>query len=87
MTSKLEETLADRGDKYGDFSYMSMRIRSIQKSIHGCCGYGQLAPYQQHALDMIAVKIGRILAGNPDYDDNWRDIAGYATKVLETLDS
>ena len=40
----------------------------------------------QHALDMIAVKLGRILAGDPNYVDNWRDIAGYATKVLEQLE-
>jgi hypothetical protein len=41
---------------------------------------------QREALDMIAHKIGRILNGDPDYSDSWRDIAGYATLVADRLD-
>ena len=40
------------------------------------------------ALEMMAVKISRILNGDPWYADNWVDIAGYAKLVgdrLETL--
>lgn len=40
---------------------------------------------QFEALDMIAHKIGRILAGNPDEPDHWLDIAGYATLVHQRL--
>lgn len=29
-------------------------------------------------LEMIAHKVGRILAGNPHFEDHWADIAGYA---------
>lgn len=34
---------------------------------------------------MIAHKIARILNGDPDYDDSWVDIAGYATLVVKKL--
>jgi len=44
-----------------------------------------LAPDQQEALDMICHKIGRIVNGDPDYDDSWRDIAGYAQLVCDRL--
>jgi len=40
---------------------------------------------QDEALDMIAHKIGRIVNGDPDYEDSWRDIAGYATLVADRL--
>ena len=33
---------------------------------------------QLDALDMIAAKIGRIIAGDPNFVDHWDDIAGYA---------
>jgi len=34
---------------------------------------------------MIAHKIGRIINGDPDYDDSWVDIAGYAKLVSDRL--
>lgn len=30
------------------------------------------------SLEMIAHKIGRIIAGDPSFADHWEDIAGYA---------
>lgn len=37
---------------------------------------------QREALDMILAKIARIIAGDPDHPDHWRDIAGYALLAL-----
>ena len=34
---------------------------------------------------MIAHKIGRILAGNPDFKDHWDDIAGYAVLISQRV--
>lgn len=48
-------------------------------------GWHRLDPDQREALDMIASKIARILNGDPNYDDNWIDIAGYATLVAKRL--
>ena len=36
---------------------------------------------------MIAVKISRILTGDPSHADNWHDIAGYATLVERRLNN
>lgn len=80
----LKQTLRDRGKKYGDFKDMCNHQRAIKKAMHGR-NFDNLEPYQQEALDMFATKIGRILTGDPNYDDNWKDIAGYATKVMEYL--
>jgi hypothetical protein len=33
---------------------------------------------QREALDQIAVKLARILSGDPTCADDWRDLAGYA---------
>jgi len=41
---------------------------------------------QREALEMIAHKIARILNGDPNYADNWIDIAGYATLVANRLE-
>jgi hypothetical protein len=45
-----------------------------------------LAQDQREALEMIAHKIARILNGDPNYSDNWIDVAGYATLVANRLE-
>lgn len=81
----LKQTLKDRGKKYGDFKKMTDIQQRLKTVIRSYESFHSLEPYQQEALDMFATKIGRILAGDPNYDDNWKDIAGYATKVMEYL--
>lgn len=41
-------------------------------------GQPDLDHKQREALEMILHKIGRIVAGDPDFQDHWDDIAGYA---------
>lgn len=38
------------------------------------------------ALEMIATKEARILAGNASEKEHWRDIAGYAMLVVNEID-
>jgi len=38
---------------------------------------------QAESLEMIAVKLARILCGNANEPDHWRDIAGYAKLAEE----
>jgi hypothetical protein len=40
---------------------------------------------QLESLDLICTKISRILSGNPNEKDHWKDIAGYANLVSERL--
>lgn len=81
----MKKTLEDRGSKYGDFAHMSENIDSLMKEMMLCGGWEKLEPEMRHALTMIAVKIGRILTGDPMLPDSWHDIAGYATLVEERL--
>jgi hypothetical protein len=37
-----------------------------------------LIPVHREALDMIALKLSRILSGQANFKDHWDDIAGYA---------
>ncbi|HLJ63402.1 MAG TPA: hypothetical protein VKT70_04800 [Stellaceae bacterium] len=38
----------------------------------------QLSAVQLEALDMILAKIARIVSGDPNFVDHWRDVSGYA---------
>ena len=84
----MDALLQKREDQYGSFMFganIAIRLKGImhnaiaQKDLH-------LAPDQMLALDMIAVKISRILSGNPSHKDSWVDIAGYAKLVSDRLE-
>ncbi len=84
LNEVLHEILEARASKHGDFVKMSEAIEAIENQMKAW-GLDELPAYQRHALQLISVKIGRILVGNNNFDDHWRDIAGYATKVIENL--
>lgn len=86
----INETLNERGERYGDFK----DVARITNSLFATCREGnqfhQLSESQNLALRMICIKMARIVNGDPNYIDNWHDIAGYATlaeracEVVET---
>jgi len=76
-----EELLEERGKTHGDFAIQAIITQSIKRCYEAVEKYEYLTSPQKEALDMIAHKIGRIIAGNPTVKDHWDDIAGYAKLV------
>jgi len=83
----IDETLDARHAKYGYFEDVCRTTYAIRNVIEAELeARGKvLAPDQMYAIEMIAVKLGRIINGDPNYDDNWRDISGYATLIVDRL--
>lgn len=84
MTDHLNSVLQERSDRYGSFMDRAEITQTI-KSAMAWPGWKRLAHDQQEALETIATKIARILNGDPNYIDNWVDIAGYAMLVANRL--
>ena len=83
----VQDTLMERGKRYGTFighAEVTQRLKDVIIEELQKRGKG-LAPDQREALSMICHKIGRIVNGDPDYDDSWHDIAGYAQLVADRL--
>ncbi len=79
MTERLERfdstiaVLTDvRGSVYGHPSVDFDRVVRMKAVIAECTN-----PLARHALEMIAVKMARLIE-TPDHLDSWSDIAGYA---------
>jgi hypothetical protein len=87
MNDTMKEVLSQRGDRYGPFENHAAITQDLKSLIQWrLTDAGKtLRPFQQEALDMICHKIGRIVNGDPNYDDSWIDIAGYATLVANIL--
>lgn len=78
-------TIEQRGNRYGDFGTLSRLNQRLKHLVASDPGYEQLADAQREALEMILLKVARIVNGDPDYADNWHDIAGYAKLVEDML--
>lgn len=81
----IDQTLSERGGRYGDFSIHAEIAQCLQDGMRDTKGWCRLSPVQRQALTVIADKIARILSGDPNYDDNWHDIQGYAKLAEDRL--
>jgi hypothetical protein len=86
-TDNVTQILTERGNRYGAFVGHAAITQDLKLTIARHLAHRQkvLANDQQESLDMICHKIGRIVNGDPDYDDSWVDIAGYAKLVADRL--
>lgn len=85
FTSPTEALITERGSRYGKFKDGAEIMQSLKDTMRDVDGWNNLTASQKEALDMIQHKIGRILNGDPTYDDSWKDIAGYATLIVNEL--
>ena len=81
MSSDVNKTLDERGERYGKFRHHAELSQKLKQEMKKKATWWDLSPSQQESLEMIANKIARILSGDPNYADNWHDIAGYATLI------
>lgn len=82
--SDINKMLDERGSRYGNFMDHAKITQQLKGIVNAYAG-DKLDFDQIEALDMICHKMGRILNGDPDYEDSWLDIAGYAKLVADRL--
>lgn len=85
FASPTEALITERGSRYGKFKDGADIMQSLKDTMRDVDGWNNLTASQKEALDIIQHKIGRILNGDPTYDDSWKDIAGYATLIVNEL--
>lgn len=81
----IQATLDQRGTRYGSFNTHARITQEMKRLMASTDNWKKLSDDQAEALEMVAHKIGRILNGDPNYDDSWIDIAGYVTLVANRL--
>ena len=85
--SDTREILTERGKRYGAFSKHALVTQRLKEVMQASPNFqnNSLSVGMLEALEMIFHKIGRILNGDPTYDDSWKDIAGYAQLVVDII--
>ncbi|MBE2895754.1 hypothetical protein HPC38_02520 [Pasteurellaceae bacterium HPA106] len=72
----INDTLNERAETHGDFTVGATTFNTIMREINKST---TLDSVQYYAATMMAAKLVRIIHGNANEIDHWRDIVGYAT--------
>lgn len=83
----IRDTLKERGSSHNHGSYTELASLSqcLKRLMRGSRGWHDLPPDMRESLEMISVKIARILCGDPAHVDHWRDVCGYAKLIDDRL--
>ena len=82
--NEAEQTIIERETTHGPYSDTSIIAQGLKRIVRNKSS-SKIMPIQAESLDMICSKMARILSGNPDEPDHWKDIAGYALLVHDSL--
>jgi len=90
ISATIDETLEQRGTRYGVFKHHAalsviLRTTIFQHYTQVHPDGPQLSYSQVEAITMILHKLARIANGDANYDDSWKDIAGYAELIVKEL--
>ena len=80
--AQVENVIISRQKIHGDFADNARLTQTLKRLVYDEPGSNQLDDTQAQALELILLKLSRIISGNPDEPDHWCDIAGYAALVM-----
>jgi hypothetical protein len=81
-----EEVLVERNKTHGDFAMNAHFSQEFKRLFQSAPCWVNLSPSHRESLDMIALKLSRILSGQANYRDHWVDICGYSKLAENACD-
>lgn len=84
--SKVEQTLIERGNKYGDFTDHARVTQAIKQAMYNSPNWPNLPDWMKEGMEMTAHKYGRALCGDWSYLDTFHDVVGYNRLIEERLE-
>jgi len=82
----IDDVLTERTPRNGEFRDNARYAQALKKTAMLSPNWERMTDLQRESCERIFGKLGRILAGDPDYADHWDDIAGYARLVSKDLE-
>lgn len=73
-----DDLIKERKGQHGSWASHAETAYRLKEALRKGEHWEGMVPSQREALDMIAVKMSRIVNGNASHDDHWDDIMGYA---------
>jgi hypothetical protein len=85
--TNIQIVLAERAATHGDYKEQAAFAQQFKRMMRAGRTWEQLDFYQAQSMEAFCDKVSRILCGNYNEIDHWRDVAGYATLVVQELEA
>lgn len=83
-TAKPQDVLSQRGGTHGDFEVGAQVAQYLKGIMHSSPRWQTMSSAQREALENVTGKLARILTGDPDFLDHYRDIIGYTQLAMDS---
>ena len=78
VAGEIDILIGGRERSHGDYRVQAAKAQQLKRAYRDSPNWSALTDGQKQALEENANKVARILCGDADHSDHWRDIAGYA---------
>lgn len=75
--------LQERSATHGDFEHYAAVAQSLKAALAGGKRWAYMHSAQREALEAVMGKLARIVTGDPDFLDHYRDIIGYTQRAMD----
>lgn len=75
---EVNEVVKERHGTHGPFDAQATIAQALKDAARLGDSWNEMSGAQREAVDMILHKVSRIVCGNPNFEDHWVDIQGYA---------
>lgn len=82
--AKPQDVLSQRGGTHGDFEVGAQVAQRLKSILHSSPRWEAMSLAQREALENVTGKLARILTGDPDFLDHYRDIIGYTQLAMDS---
>jgi len=82
----VNDTINERASTHGDYKEQAAFAQHFKRMVREGRNWERLDFYQAQSLEAFCDKISRVLCGNFNEIDHWRDVAGYAQLVVRELE-
>jgi hypothetical protein len=74
-----------RSDTHGPFTENARIAQAAKEIWRGSPNWPKLSEFQREVLDLMTIKIARMLSGDHNCEEHWVDMAGYPMLVARAL--
>lgn len=82
---EIDNILEERGKTHGQYPKQARCSQALKYVLRTGDKFNQLSGEQLESLELICMKMSRIVNGDPNHKDSWDDISGYATLISNEL--
>jgi hypothetical protein len=85
--SHMDAMLEEKNAIHGDFTQDATTAQALKYVMRQGKNWEEMPPWMREALEQMQTKVARILAGDFNHPDHWKDLQGYPRLVETRLET